>query len=1037
MRCALSQLGRSVVFLSIFAVVITGCGGGGGASQTPPPNDNLTPTITSLVPSSAVEGASAETLTIDGTNFMSSSTVDFNGSARAATFVSSSEMTISLTASDLSTIGSYAVVVINPAPGGGDSNTDDFQVTAPAPAITSLAPNSATAGVASQTLTINGSNFVSGATVTYNGVAHAVTFVSATQLTITLSAGDQATAGTFAVVVTNPDSQTASANFTVDNPAPAITGFSPASTYPCDPVPTLTINGSNFAEGATVTYNGVAKVATFVSATQLTIPLTTADISTPGNIPVIVTNPAPGGGDSPAANFPVNTPTGQTLAGTAPLSATLKVYEVNADGTDGPLLCTSATDAQTGAFSVTLDSTVVGAAFKPSQREQAARFIGVTTFRLITTGGQIPYSYASNGATQTADYTETSPDSALLMLSGSQSGIQIGMLSTFVDTRAQAEMAHGQANLLSTAQSDATRLLNGFYGLSGATAIELIPSGTATSDSTIRTLAENAVFNEALSLNLTQPGDLRGALAADLSDGVWDGLAFGSAVTLEGINQPATAGNTDFLDSAVNWVHSSAAAVWGNGVTAPIAPIVQGVTACSCTPFGVGLRPGNTSGIASLAFGGHQYLFIAAGTNGIDVVDVSDPTATSPVVKAWPGISSTTFSGAAVNGVAAIIGNADHPQIFAFTGGDQQVAVLNAVTLATGNPQADNPQEYAGTLGLTSQTPIQLSGSQWMVTGAFWDGCFESCRVILATADGYTSFNPAANQLDENLLYPVDDSSEKVTGNVGPASAEGVAVTSPTAGTHRAALAANRGGIQLVDFSAGASFYIPDGNPFWATYLPGFPQSPSDDRYDDGDGNAMDETYQVGILNAEGINSIVGLVNLNGITETTGGTAAQNTFSPAGAVQVTLASNANGFAVEGSSINPNTHQALLEGPGYVITVAQIQNPATSPWLGFADWAFYSLSNSPSLNGFQNPDSDLHPITTVTSLGTVKAGTLGIAYGYILDTTHSKLLEVDLGGFLSLTRQGASGDAQHQPSGDPATSTSATTGGAVVQAIALQ
>ena len=908
--------------------------------------------------------------------------------------------------------------------------------TAPAPSISSLSPASAAMGATSQTLTINGANFVSGATVTYNGAARATTFVSGSQITITLSAADQSTGGRFAVVVTNPDTQSASANFVVDNPTPAITSFAPASTYPCDPVPTLTINGSNFVSGATVTYNGNAKAVTFVSSTELTIRLTSADIASPGNIPVVVNNPAPGGGASPATDFVVNTPAGQTLSGSGPLNAALQVYRVNANGTNGALLCTSATDAQTGAFSVTFDSPVLGAAARLRSPEGAAGY-GLTAYRLVTSGGQIPYSYATGGASQTANYAETSPDSALMILSGSQSGIQIGMLSTFVDTRAQAEMAHGQAILLYSAKSDATRLLGGLYGFSGATAIELIPAGTATPDSTVRTLVENAVFDEALSLNLSQPGDLRGALAADISDGVWDGLAFGTGVSLEGANQATTAGTTDFIGSAVNWANTSAAAVWGNGVAAPVAGLVHGVTACSCTPFGTGLRPANTGGIAPLAFGGHQYLFIAAGGNGVDVVDVTDPTASSPTVKLWPSVSSGTFGGGAVNGVSAIVGNADHPQIFAFTGRDQQVALLNAVTLAQGNPQSDNPQEFAGTLGLTSQTPIQLSGAQWMVTGAYWDGCFEGCRVILATADGYTSFNPATDLLDENILYPVQDPNETATGNLGVAGALGIHVSSPTAGTDRVAFAANRGGMQLVDFSAGASFYIPDGDAFWTTYLPGFPQTPSDDRYDDGDGNTMDEAYQVGILNAEGINGIVGLVNLNGTSETAGGTAAQNTFSPAGAVQVTLASVANAFAVEGASIDPTTHQALLEGPGYVITVAQIQDPATSPWTGFADWSFYSLSNSPALNGFQDPDNDVHAVTTVTSVGAAKGSTLGVAYGYLLDNSNSKLLVVDLGAFLGLARQGASGDSQHQPSGDPATATNPTTGGAVVQAIAMQ
>ncbi len=69
--------------------------------------------------------------------------------------------------------------------------------------------------------------------MTYNGVAHAATYVSATQLTITLSAGDQATAGSYAVVVTNPapgGGASNALNFAVNNPVPtAITSLSPAS----------------------------------------------------------------------------------------------------------------------------------------------------------------------------------------------------------------------------------------------------------------------------------------------------------------------------------------------------------------------------------------------------------------------------------------------------------------------------------------------------------------------------------------------------------------------------------------------------------------------------------------------------------------------------------------------------------------------------------------------------------------------------------------------------------------------------------------
>jgi hypothetical protein len=59
-------------------------------------------------------------------------------------------------------------------------------VTNPLPSISNLSPASLKVGSAAQTLTINGSNFLASATVTYNGIAHAATYISASQLTIAL-----------------------------------------------------------------------------------------------------------------------------------------------------------------------------------------------------------------------------------------------------------------------------------------------------------------------------------------------------------------------------------------------------------------------------------------------------------------------------------------------------------------------------------------------------------------------------------------------------------------------------------------------------------------------------------------------------------------------------------------------------------------------------------------------------------------------------------------------------------------------------------
>ena len=120
-------------------------------------------------------GTTSQTLTLNGTNFLSTSAVTYNGVAHTPTPVSGTQMTIALTTADLATAGSYPVVVTNPGPGGGTSTAVNFTVTVnnfTAPTLTGLSPVSAVAGTASQILTLTGTNFLATSTVTYNGVSH-------------------------------------------------------------------------------------------------------------------------------------------------------------------------------------------------------------------------------------------------------------------------------------------------------------------------------------------------------------------------------------------------------------------------------------------------------------------------------------------------------------------------------------------------------------------------------------------------------------------------------------------------------------------------------------------------------------------------------------------------------------------------------------------------------------------------------------------------------------------------------------------------
>jgi|HubBroStandDraft_6_1064221.scaffolds.fasta_scaffold00458_1 hypothetical protein len=314
-----------IVTAGSFPVTVTNPAPGGGTTTAI--NfvvNNPIPGITTLSPAGGLVGGAAFTLTVNGTGFVNGSTVNYNGFARVTTFVSSTQVTAAITAADIAAVGAFPVTVTNPVPGGGTSVAVNFNVTNPPPTITTIAPNSATAGGAAFTLTVNGTAFVNGATVNFNGGAATTTFVSATQLTAAITAAQIATGGTVNVTVTNPapgGGTSGAATFTINNPAPTITTISPTVATAGGPAFTLTVNGGSFVASSVVNFNGKAEATTFVSPTQLTAAITGADIATAGTVNVTVTNPAPGGGTSTAATFSINNPVA-AITTLSPASAT-------------------------------------------------------------------------------------------------------------------------------------------------------------------------------------------------------------------------------------------------------------------------------------------------------------------------------------------------------------------------------------------------------------------------------------------------------------------------------------------------------------------------------------------------------------------------------------------------------------------------------------------------------------------------------------------------------------------------------------------
>jgi hypothetical protein len=88
-----------------------------------------------LVPTSAVPGGPAFTLSVSGGNFVKNSTVDWNGKALPTRFVSHTMLKAEIAAAQIATESTASITVVNPAPGGGTSNVVFFPVRASATSV--------------------------------------------------------------------------------------------------------------------------------------------------------------------------------------------------------------------------------------------------------------------------------------------------------------------------------------------------------------------------------------------------------------------------------------------------------------------------------------------------------------------------------------------------------------------------------------------------------------------------------------------------------------------------------------------------------------------------------------------------------------------------------------------------------------------------------------------------------------------------------------------------------------------------------------
>ncbi len=346
-----------------------GSGGGGPTG----------PTISSVSPVSGPT-AGGTTITITGTNFVVGATVAVGGSAATSVTVVSGTTITAVTPAGAA--GSANVVVTNPDTLTATA-TNAFTYTSgppPAPTVTAVSPVSGpTAG--GTTITVTGTGFQTGATVTVGGAAAtSVTVLSAATITAVTPAG---TAGPANVTVTNPDAQTGTltGGFTYTG-GPTLSAVSPSSGDVSGGTP-VTLSGTSFQTGATVTFGGnLATSVVVVSPTTITCQTPSGSA---GAVTVTVTNP-----DTTSASL--SSGYTYTTGGTVPTVTAVSPTSGPAAG--GTLVTITGTNFQTGAV-----VTIGGVA------ATSVTFVNSTTITAVTPA-------AVPGAPPASTVTVTNPGGA-------------------------------------------------------------------------------------------------------------------------------------------------------------------------------------------------------------------------------------------------------------------------------------------------------------------------------------------------------------------------------------------------------------------------------------------------------------------------------------------------------------------------------------------------------------------------------------------------------------------------------------------------
>jgi hypothetical protein len=264
-----------------------------------------TPTVTAITPNTQVRGWNVNITNLAGTNFRSGAFVSLVNSSAGPDIIATNVVIVSATritcTFDLSSAMAAPrnVTVTNQYSDTGIF-TNGFTVTGNAPTLTARNVSSGNRGWPVG-VSLTGTGFQPGATVrlTRAGysdiIATGVTVVSPTQITCSFNLLG-ATAGTWNILVTNPDGKTSGTlTFVVNSPTPTISTSTPATGVRGTSVSITSLTGTGFQPGALVDYySGVTRInltdVNVMSGTQLSGTLNIPSGATAGSYGVRVIN---------------------------------------------------------------------------------------------------------------------------------------------------------------------------------------------------------------------------------------------------------------------------------------------------------------------------------------------------------------------------------------------------------------------------------------------------------------------------------------------------------------------------------------------------------------------------------------------------------------------------------------------------------------------------------------------------------------------------------------------------------------------------